>query len=114
MRPATFTDVAATNSTRFIVDGHAPYQLLELFMRSDDRATKFEATRVFVNVTRSLSASRFPESFAETSEKFVAAFTWMLVTGRQYPVLVNEAIIALALLATFGPSETRKFTRYLC
>lgn len=85
-------------------------QLLKLFSRSDDQAIKFEVTRVFVNIARSLSVP--PHNQGEAyhhlhDERIIATLTWMLRIGAEYPVLVNEAIIALALVAIVpsGSSE---------
>ncbi len=70
-------------------------------------------TRIFVNIIRSLSSVPRDErgdTFTRLSdERIIASLTRMLRTGGQYPVLTNEPIIALALLATFG-SGTRELS----
>ena len=88
-------------------------QLLDLISRSDDAAIRFETTRVFVNIVTSL-ASVSRDDLGKTlnrlvDESVISVFIRLLQDARQYPVLVNEAIIALSLLAAFGPSGTCKF-----
>ncbi|WWC64760.1 uncharacterized protein I303_107371 [Kwoniella dejecticola CBS 10117] len=69
-------------------------------------ALKFECTRVFVNVIKSLAMAQ--ESVKPLGgTRIVEALTIMLVEGEKYPVLQSESVIALTLLATFGGEDAR-------
>ncbi len=106
----TTVDKAARNSSVLINNAEAMNQLLSLISRTDDSAITFEVTRLFVNIARSLASCALPdrqEAFIRISnDTIISALVDMLRKGRQYPVVVNESIIALALLSTFGPRGT--------
>lgn len=90
---------SATNASVFINNTHAVAQLCDLLDRCEDPAIVFEGTRVFVNVARAGAA-------AKLDERIIRHLVKMLVNGTEYPVLLGEAIIALALVAQFGSRET--------
>ncbi|KAK8853333.1 hypothetical protein IAR55_004037 [Kwoniella newhampshirensis] len=77
--------------------------LLALLERTKDPALRSEGTRIFVNAIKSLSATSLT-GFAD--ERIIKLLVTMLRDGSQHIILQNEAIIALTLLATFGPSGT--------
>nr|XP_031861637.1 uncharacterized protein CI109_002867 [Kwoniella shandongensis]KAA5528709.1 hypothetical protein CI109_002867 [Kwoniella shandongensis] len=89
------------NSEHFVANYKEP--LLDLLGRSEDPAMRFEGTRVFVNVIKSLSRTGLTDL---ADERIVRLLVTMLRDGSQYVILQNEAIIALSLLATFGPEST--------
>ncbi|RSH91390.1 hypothetical protein EHS25_009689 [Saitozyma podzolica] len=97
------------NAVRLLEAKDAVGQILDLITRTEDPAIRFEATRVFVNALRSLANTRGAKQDAIHSlstQPIVNALCNMLAQSRQYPLLTNEAVISLALLATFGPPDT--------
>ena len=95
--------------------------IVQLAGRTNDVRLKCEATRLLGNVIRSLYSSRSAMSpvtpsalgglemglakgrargILERHQGTVDALAEMLRTGEKYPVLVNEAIVALTLLST--------------
>ncbi|PWZ02260.1 hypothetical protein BCV70DRAFT_210422 [Testicularia cyperi] len=88
--------------------------LVDMIRRIDDVPTKMEATRVLVNVVKSLwSSSTGTGVNASASEQLVGAarrkvtrrdviqaLAEMVRTSPKYPVLVNEGILALTLVGT--------------
>jgi hypothetical protein len=85
-------------------------EILALIIRTEDPAIRFEATRVFVNALRSLAGFRDPSTTTSfeclADQRILDALCDMLRQSKPYPVLANESIISLALLATFGPAGT--------
>ncbi|KAL4074475.1 hypothetical protein V8B97DRAFT_1697314 [Scleroderma yunnanense] len=93
-------------------------QILSLIKRSDRVASKSEGTRIIVNLVKSLwsndasNASRNAEESQARQQKrekavtallstpCVGALTALLGRGLKYPILVNEAVVALSLLST--------------
>lgn len=95
-----------------MADHPSTQKLFSYLERSDDLSSKFEATRIFVNIARSLAGdtkSRSKEWLVVSSPRALAAYAAMLHRGRQYPVLINDALIALALCAAYAPADTREF-----
>jgi hypothetical protein len=95
--PADGTDEAST----------ALAQILALVRRSDSVAVKSEGTRVLVTAIRALWSSDTGEGERRKqamqmllSPTYATALTQLLSRSRKYPVLVNEAVIALTLLST--------------
>lgn len=95
--------------------------ILSLISRTNDVRLQCEATRLLVNIVRSLYSSRSVTSpvtpaalgglemgiaktkarnVIENSEGVVDAISEIVRTGEKYPMLVNEAIVALTLLST--------------
>ncbi|CDU22695.1 uncharacterized protein SPSC_01325 [Sporisorium scitamineum] len=89
--------------------------LIDMIKRIDDVPTKMEATRVLVNVVKSLwtsarSSSSDVEAFSEEAvlaarsrtvrRDVIQALAEMVRTSPKYPVLVNEGIIALTLVGS--------------
>ncbi|TKY85815.1 hypothetical protein EX895_005356 [Sporisorium graminicola] len=90
--------------------------LIDMIQRIDDVPTKMEATRVLVNVVKSLwtsaRSSDSSEAPALTEEAVLAArsrvvrrdviqaLAEMVRTSPKYPVLVNEGVIALTLVGS--------------
>jgi hypothetical protein len=106
---ARFTLRLVDNAVRLLEAKDAVGQILDLITRTEDPAIRFEATRVFVNALRSLANTRGAKQDAIHSlstQPIVNALCNMLAQSRQYPLLTNEAVISLALLATFGPPDT--------
>lgn len=93
-------------------------QVLSLVKRSDKVAIKSEGTRIIVNLVKSLWSNDSPKEYRSVEEiqvrqqKRDKAITLLLspsctealvaLLGRslKYPVLVNEAVVALSLLST--------------
>lgn len=95
--------------------------ILSLIARTSDVRLQCEATRLLINVVRSLYSSRSVTSpitpsalgglemglakakarnVIENSEGVVEAINEIVRTGEKYPMLVNEGIVALTLLST--------------
>ena len=116
---------ANANANGTILSSNGPLDIvLDLIARTSDVRLKSEATRLLVNVIRSLYSARSIASpvtpsalgglemgiaksraraILEKSDKTAEAISEMLRTGEKYPVLVNEAIVALTLLSTTEP-----------
>lgn len=82
-------------------------QILELVRRSDSVHVKSEGTRVLVNVIKSLFSSagdpnesrrQLARSAVSTSLSAVS-LAGLLNRSKKFPVLINEAVLALLLLA---------------
>lgn len=104
------------NSFDFVLCGTLS-ALLELIRRTDDVPTRMEGTRVLVNAIKSLWSSALksvatdsdntsidPNSRQKarhilTCEAVVSALSDMVKNSTKYPVLVNEGILALTLIA---------------
>lgn len=95
--------------------------ILSLISRTNDVRLQCEATRLLINIVRSLYSSRSitspvtpsalgglemglakgkARSIIEGSEGVVDAISEIVRTGEKYPILVNESIVALTLLST--------------
>ncbi|EST05492.1 Armadillo-type fold [Kalmanozyma brasiliensis GHG001] len=87
--------------------------LIDMIRRIDDMPTKMEATRVLVNVVKSLWTSARSSGSQASSEQanlaarqkvvrrdVIQAIAEMVRTSPKYPVLVNEGIIALTLVGS--------------
>jgi hypothetical protein len=95
---------AETNATEFLSLPLDP--LHELITRTNDPAIALEGTRVWVNCIRALGASSSSGGWRALSDgRVLDALTAMLSQGARYPVLLNEAVLALALLAGHGGVE---------
>ncbi|PWN32811.1 ARM repeat-containing protein [Meira miltonrushii] len=103
------------NSFDFVLGGTLP-ALLDLIRRTDDVPTRMEGTRVLVNAVKSLwSSALTPAANSSnqtvdpnarqrarhvlTCEPVVSALSEMVKNSTKYPVLVNEGILALTLIA---------------
>ena len=78
--------------------------LFDLMARTDDQAIRFEACRIFVNVIRSFAKDSAPLS-AVATERIIGYLCELIQLGIDKPVLVNEGLIALSLLATFADAS---------
>ena len=94
-------DFLAKISRSFLQKGQQP--LLDLIKRTDEPPLKWEAARVFVNVIRSLAKENELQGY---DERVVPALVDMLRAEKQHALLVNEAIIALVLVAAAQPGES--------
>ncbi|SJX62924.1 uncharacterized protein SRS1_13750 [Sporisorium reilianum f. sp. reilianum] len=91
--------------------------LIDMIQRIDDVPTKMEATRVLVNVVKSLWTSARSSGSGSSSEAVseeavlaarsrvvrrdvIQALAEMVRTSPKYPVLVNEGVIALTLVGS--------------
>lgn len=85
-------------------------QIFDLIRRSDTLALQSEATRVLVNVIKSLwsapaegedvdPARRRAAIDVVTNEDTADALSELIGRNRKYPVLLNEGVVALTLLA---------------
>ena len=93
-------DLSAANSRRFIKIQAGVDAVYGLMARTDDQAIRFEATRIFVNVIRSFAKDSVPLD-ALANERTVGYLCELVRLGGDKPILVNEGLIALNLLATF-------------
>ncbi|CCF52936.1 uncharacterized protein UHO2_03370 [Ustilago hordei] len=95
-----------------LVEGAGLNAVVDMIRRVDDVPTKMEATRVLVNVVKSLwnSASRPSSELSEETlfsarkklvrRDVIQSLAEMVRTSPKYPVLVNEGIIALTLVGS--------------
>ncbi|SNX84424.1 uncharacterized protein MEPE_03133 [Melanopsichium pennsylvanicum] len=100
---------AAKNALR-LVEGAALNALVDMIQRIDDVPTKMEATRVLVNVVKSLWNSARGSDVSQEAlplarrkivrRDVIQALAEMVRTSPKYPVLVNEGIIALTLVGS--------------
>lgn len=101
---------AETNATQFLSLDIDP--LHALITRTNDPAIALEGTRVWVNCCRALGNSSSGAWATLSDGRVLDALAAMLSQGARYPVLLNEAVLALALLAghggTEGPGEENK------
>lgn len=88
-------------------------QILALIKRSDSVSIKSEGSRILVNVVKSLWLNeRTLDPNNERQKKkdqcissvltpeFASALTSLIARSNKYPILVNEGIVAISLLAT--------------
>ncbi|KAI6109851.1 hypothetical protein F5141DRAFT_811938 [Pisolithus sp. B1] len=93
-------------------------QVLSLVKHSDKVAIKSEGTRIIVNLVKSLWSNEPPKEYHNVEEihvrqqkrdkaitallspSCIEALTALLERSLKYPVLVNEAVVALSLLST--------------
>jgi hypothetical protein len=94
----------AANATAFMQDDDAVDQLCALLDRCKDPAVVFEGTRIFVNIARSVASTDIAVLQKLGQKRIIKYLVRMVCDGKEYPVLLNEAVIALALLAQFGSS----------
>jgi len=105
-------------------------QILLLVKRSDRVAAKSEGTRIVVNLVKSLwsndslNTSKSAESLSRQQKRdeaittllsvpCVEALTALLGRSLKYPILVNEAVVALSLLSTHcGGGECESISPY--
>jgi hypothetical protein len=104
------------NAVQLAAQPRAVNEILNLLQRTDDPAIKFEATRVFVNCVRSVCGPGILDdnvlpTFSNAA--IVSAMIDMFKESGPYPVLANESVIALALLATFSSSAVCEFAYLL-
>lgn len=93
--------------------------ILALISRTDDTRIKSEATRILNNLIRSVFATKASSSTITEStvfapevilkartclirEEVVNALSEMMIRSEKYPMLINEAIIGLTLIAASG------------
>lgn len=99
--------------------------LLALIARSKDEPTVLEATRVLVNLIRTLwshQASSGGESTdvegakraVQEDGRVVEALAGMIRRSSKYPVLINESLVGLTVLATAGGEGARKQADTIC
>jgi hypothetical protein len=76
--------------------------------RSDTIAVKSEGIRVLVNVIRTLLSGRTTEDASPELERAIQLITQpeyssyiinLLIWGQKYPLLINESLLALTLVA---------------
>ena len=93
------------NAVALVSEGDTLDVLLQLIQRTEDVPTRMEGTRVLVNVTKTLwSTSAGPERMQArqrlVSSSVTAALAEMVRSSPKYPVLVNEGILAMTLIAS--------------
>ncbi|CDR42013.1 RHTO0S06e08768g1_1 [Rhodotorula toruloides] len=102
----TATDPSSANTATSTLD-----LLLSLSARVDDLRFRSETTRVVANLVRTLFAAASDNAAAEqvevgrqklTSREVPGVLAGMVSTSERYPVLVNEGVVGLTLLAGSG------------
>jgi hypothetical protein len=73
--------------------------LLDLLLRTEDQALRWEATRIFVNIIRSEAKA---QEVWQYDSRVSEALADMLRTGSKHALLVNEAVIGLTLMVLKG------------
>lgn len=119
------------NSLKVILPAETDYppptglsQVLSLIKRSDKVTIKSEGTRIIVNLVKSLWSNEPPKEYQNVEEihvrqqkrdkaitallspSCIEALTALLGRSLKYPVLVNEAVVALSLLSTHRDGGT--------
>jgi hypothetical protein len=103
------SDKIARNSSEFVRHPKALDEVLALIKRTDDPNIGYEATRIFVNATKSLSGenSKYSDEIARLSQRdIISSIVDLLRRTARWPLLINDSIISLTLLATFGLQGT--------
>lgn len=111
----------------FPLEGHddvpSPLQqILDLTRRSDSIAVKSEGTRVLVNIIKTLwsntpgkdGGKRQTAKELITTSSSATALAQLVGRSKRYPILVNEGVVALSLLATRPTGCTSNFVDCLC
>ena len=96
----------ATNSEKFALNDKAVSEVIAVIKRVEAPAVGFEASRIFANSIKSLTSdqNKHIEAVARLSQPdVIEVFVSLLRRTVKYPLLTNDAIISLALVATFGP-----------
>lgn len=93
------------NSLDLVNGGDTLEVLLELLQRTEDVPTRMEGTRVLVNVAKTLWSGAQDQQRLQSRQKLVSnavvvALAEMVRSSPKYPVLVNEGIMAMTLLAS--------------
>lgn len=92
-----------TNCLAFLNNPKALERLLGIISRSDEVRLKSEGSRILVNLIHMLWSQSASEAekqkLSQNSEVFVA-LSEMIRSSAKYPILVNQGVIALAILAT--------------
>ncbi len=107
------------NSIGFLASSNNLDHLLALIERSDDVRLKSESTRILINLIRSLFATKATTNLPDPSiideevvkekkavrkvlitEQVVRSLSELMRTNEKFPLLVNEAIVGLTLLAS--------------
>lgn len=93
------------NAITFVTAGGIFEALLKLVQRTEDLPTRMEGTRVLVNVTKTLWSGNVDANRAMIRQKIVSspvtmALAEMVRSSPKYPVLVNEGILAMTLIAS--------------
>jgi len=86
-------------------------QILAIIKRTDDPNIGYEATRIFINAIKSLSSDskKYAEEIESLSRKeVISSLVDLLRRTWKWPILINDSIISLTLLVTFGPEGTGK------
>jgi len=102
-------DCVAKNSSEFVHHPDALEQVLALIKRTDDPNIGYEATRIFINVIKSLSktkneASQDPARLCD--RRVITCLVDLLRKTWKWPILINDSIISLTLLTISGPQGT--------
>lgn len=100
----------AENAMDMVNKGDTLEVLLQLLQRTEDVPTRMEGTRVLVNVTKTLWTSGQDASRLQARQKLVTspvaiALAEMVRSSPKYPVLVNEGILAMTLIASEGERQ---------
>lgn len=106
--------IAVENALAITVQPYpaATEELLNLFDRTDDQAIKIEIARTFATAIKTLSSlgstgynqqSVAAAKTALSSPRIVKKLLQLIVLGEKYPVVIGEAVLALALLAEEPP-----------
>jgi len=97
------------NSSDFLRHPDALDQVLALIKRTDDPNIGYEATRIFINVIKSLSSSKNgnAQDLTPLSQRSViVCLVDLLRRTWKWPILINDSIISLTLLTISGTEET--------
>jgi hypothetical protein len=108
-------DEQVKNSSEFLRHPEALDQVLALIKRTDDPNIGYEATRIFINVVKSVSKAK-NESSADPARlcqrDVITCLVDLLRRTWKWPILINDSIISLTLLTISGPEGTGKSLHY--
>lgn len=101
--------VLAKNSADFLRRPEAMNQVLALIKRTDDPNIGYEATRIFINVIKSLSSSKKEvnvDADRLSERSVITCLVDLLRRTWKWPILINDSIISLTILTISGPEGT--------
>jgi hypothetical protein len=109
-------DEQVKNSSEFLRHPEAMDQVLALIKRTDDPNIGYEATRIFINVIKSVSKTKSESSVDPArlcQRDVITCLVDLLRRTWKWQILINDSIISLTLLTISGPKETGKSRHHL-
>ena len=102
-------DDLVKNSSEVLRHPGALDQIIALIKRTDDPNIGYEATRIFISVIKSVSKTKSESSVDPArlcQRDVITCLVDLLRRTWKWPILINDSIISLTLLAISGPEGT--------